>query len=468
MNETEPIRDIRFEGMDTAQLLDWIGKIKEGHGPESMHDSVDALERAVQVVVDLDETLRVELGKLSIAWEGNAGTIAQEATKEQVAAMREAQQPLAASVNSVRSQGEGYSSARHSLPDPGEMRNQESENVAEWAGGAFGYESDYDAAAKQADQQKHAARAVLGSYRDTTVDQADRFRPMPELAPAPVTAQAASSNGAGYESAGGAVGASVGGSGGFATAGSGEPRSDAQGGAPHGQPATPPDDDDGAAPHGGENTGEREAGIHDGGTDPGRGADGDGGGPAPNSHDDPEAAGTSVGTVLGIGAGGAAVAGIGAVAAGKLLGGPAAGTTPPGGGNAGNSVRGGSSGIGGGPGDTTAGRTTSAAPTGKPSGGALMGPAATRGARQNTDDEHENRYGADETPFDDNRHAAPPVLGSSADEDNLAGEEQKAADEVQQPGEERPPGGGSCVGAGEAGVGIDDGQKRAVTEENRV
>lgn len=186
MNDIAPIRDIRFEGMDIPELLDWINKIKQGSGAESMHRSVQALDQAVQVVVDLDNTLRTELGKLQIAWEGSAGTLAQTVTQQRSVVLQESQDPLRMSAQSVQAQGEGYATAKNNLPNPDELQAKQSENFLEWSGGAFGYESDYDAEAKQIAGSKQAAADALGSYRNTTITQAEAFQPLPEMAPAAV------------------------------------------------------------------------------------------------------------------------------------------------------------------------------------------------------------------------------------------------------------------------------------------
>jgi hypothetical protein len=138
-------------------------------------------------------------------------------------------------------------------------------------------------------------------------------------------------------------------------------------------------------------------------------------------------------TVLGIAAGGAAVAGIGAYAASRMLGGrgPAGagaggGTVRGGAGVEGKSAgmaRGGASNIGGGPGDTMAGRAAGSTPGSRPAVGSMMGPAATRGEKRSEDEEHENKYVAEETPFDDDRLVAPAVLGHFEPEEAESDEE---------------------------------------------
>ncbi|MFI0468115.1 hypothetical protein ACH347_28875 [Saccharopolyspora sp. 5N102] len=400
MTSIDPIRDIRFEGMDIPQLQEWITQIKQGRGAESMQGAVRALDECVQVVVDLDETLRRELGKLQIAWEGNAGSLAAAATQQQSVFMADAPDPLKASADSVDAQGRGYESARNGLPNNDELKHKQSENAVEWAGGAFGYESDYDKEAKNIEGQKQAAQAALSSYRNTSVSQADSYQPLPEMPPATVSAQSASgtsmpgvgvgSVGGGYYGGGSAVdggtpGVVVGGGNvGSGNIGGGIKRGDGVG-------AQDPGDRSGTGRH----PDERETGGE--------------------ADQTPEAAATSSGinpgTVLGIAAGGAAVAGIGAYAASRMLGGRGPAAASAGGGSASGLSRGGSSGIGGGPGDTVAGRSAGNTPGSRPVAGSMMGPAATRGEKRSEDAEHENKYVADETPFDDERLVAPPVLG---------------------------------------------------------
>ncbi|MER6993241.1 hypothetical protein ABT337_28735 [Saccharopolyspora hirsuta] len=411
MTSIDPIRDIRFEGMDIPQLQEWITQVKQGRGTESMQSAVRALDECVKVVVELDETLRRELGKLQVAWEGNAGDLAAAATQQQSVFMSDAPDPLRASAQSVDEQGRGYESARHTLPNTDELRHKQSENALEWAGGAFGYESDYDQEAKQIDANKKAAQAALASYRDTSVTQAEGYQPLPEMPPATVSPQSASPSGVAGSGigAGVVVAGTVGGSAqpGVGSPGVGTPGSAVPGGgvvvggdgrSGQGRPG-----ERGVSPRPGDRPDDRKKAEID------RGGEAD---PTPEATGD--SGGISAGTVLGIAAGGAAVAGIGAYAASRVLGGrgaPAPATPAPGG----SVARGGS--VGGGPGDTTAGKSAGSTPGSRPAAGSMMGPAATRGEKRSEDAEHENKYVAEETPFDDERLVAPPVLGGAERDD---------------------------------------------------
>ncbi|MER5390471.1 hypothetical protein [Saccharopolyspora sp. NPDC002686] len=430
MTSIDPIRDIRFEGLEIPQLQEWITKVKQGIGTESMQSAVRALDECVKVVVELDDTLRRELGKLQIAWEGNAGSLAAAATQQQAVFMSDAPDPLRASAQSVDEQGRGYESARHTLPNTDELRHKQSENVAEWAGGAFGYESDYDQEAKQIDANKKAAQAALASYRDTSVSQADTYQPLPEAPPATVTTQSASpvgmagagfgagavsagtfggspqsgvgSPGVGYSPGTGVPGAIVGSiGGGDAQPGQGRAGDGRTG---EGRPGVTP-------PGRGDRSGER----HKGEIDTGGEADG-----TPEATGD--SGGIGAGTILGIAAGGAAVVGIGAYGASKMLGGR--GAPAPAGGDGKSVARGGASAVGGGPGDTVAGKSAGKTPGSRPVAGSMMGPAATRGEKRSEDAEHENRYVAEETHFDDERLVAPPVLGEAGDDEDPPAENE--------------------------------------------
>ncbi|MBB5155495.1 hypothetical protein [Saccharopolyspora phatthalungensis] len=423
MTSIDPIRDIRFEGMDIPQLEGWITQIKQGRGTESMQGAVRALDECVQVVVDLDETLRRELGKLQIAWEGNAGSLAAAATQQQSVVMSDAPDPLKASADSVDMQGRGYESARNRLPNNDELKHKQSENLLEWVGGGFGYESDYDVEAKKIEAQKQAAQAALHSYRDTSVNQADSYRPLPEVAPAAVFAQSTSGTsmpGIGVGSVGGFYG------------GDGSARDVGVPGAVVGGSGSV---------GGGTGRGERPAPPVPGGRSGGdlHPDEQDTGGKADRTPLAAEAGdGINTGAVIGIAAGGAAVAGVGAYAASRMLGGRGPAGATAGGGNlrggsgvegkSGGVGRGGASGIGGGPGDTTAGRAAGNTPGSRPATGSMMGPAATRGEKRSEDAEHENKYVAEETPFDDERLVAPAVLGHFEPEDE-SGEERTAGDE---------------------------------------
>ncbi|GAA2357081.1 hypothetical protein GCM10009854_39220 [Saccharopolyspora halophila] len=449
MADIEPIRDIRFEGMDISQLREWISRIKQGAGTESMQSAVRALDSCVQVVTDLDDTLRRELGKLQIAWEGSAGDLAAETTRRQQAMMSEAPDPLARSASSVEGQGQGYESARHKLPNCDELRHQESENVLEWAGGGFGYESDYDAEAKRIDAQKKAAQAALAEYRDTSVDHADGHRPLPVVPAGAVQASQPSGSvpGAGVgamPSAGDSSGSAVVGG---ATAGRGTVGDGTTGSAP--VPGARPGAGDpvpGARP--GDQVSEPGADRPGGGWVDGGRVDGDGraepGEPdAPEQPEEPGGSeepkdpgapeehaaelgadgraagedGIGTGTMLGIAAGGAALLGGGAYAAKRVMDGRAGGAAP--GGEAKAAKTGG----------------TAAAASGGKAGGGVLSPATKREGGSG-DGEHENAYAAEETPFDDERLVAPAVLGDQTEDDRSESEPEAGAGESA--GEDSP------------------------------
>ncbi|WP_406689021.1 hypothetical protein REH65_22765 [Saccharopolyspora sp. ID03-671] len=431
MTYIDPIRDIRFKGMDIPELQQWIAQIKQGQGTQAMQGAVRALDKCVQVVVDLDDTLHRELAKLQVEWEGSAGSLAAEATRQQSVALGDAPDPLAVSASSVDAQAGGYESARHTLPNAEELRHSRSENVFEWAGGAFGYESDYDQEAKQIEAQKQAAQAALSNYRDTSVEQAQAYQPLPTM-PAAVVAPAASAGSvpsAGIGSFGSAPGGSgdvsgavVGGSVGGGRVGGERPV----------DPKTPA-----AQPPSGQRPGQRPGERPPGEERPDHGEDEHAA--EFDTEPDPQAGadtggGISTGTVLGVAAGGAAVAGIGAYAASRALGGRAPATAGPkvvpGAEPKAPATRGGT--IGGGPGDTVAGKAAGGTPGSRPAPGSMMSPAATRGEKPGEDAEHDNKYTAEETPFDDDRLVAPAVLG------HVEPKAEDAADDGAEDGDDDP------------------------------
>jgi hypothetical protein len=438
----DPIRDIRFKGMDIPELQEWIAQIKQGQGTQAMQGAVRALDKCVQVVVDLDDTLRRELGKLHVEWEGSAGSLAAEATRQQSVALGNAPDPLAVSASSVDAQAGGYESARHRLPNAEELRHKQSENVFEWAGGGFGYESDYDEEAKKIEAEKQAAQAALSNYRDTSVEQAQAYQPLPTM-PAAAVVPAASSGAtpsAGIGSFGTATGGSQGDLAGGAVVGGaiagGTVGGGQVGGDRPGAPRTPVEQPSAGQPPAGRRPGDQERPGDE--ERPGQGEDEHAA--EFDADPDPQAGaddgGVSTGTVLGIAAGGAAVAGIGAYAASKAIGGrlPATASGPkvvPGAGESKTpTTRGGT--IGGGPGDTVAGKAAGSTPGSRPAPGSMMSPAATRGEKPGEGSEHENKYTAEETPFDDDRLVAPAVLGhvepaatESEDEDDDAEPEKQ-------------------------------------------
>ncbi|MEC3977080.1 hypothetical protein [Amycolatopsis sp. H20-H5] len=159
------IRDQRFEGYTDTGIATEITRFHAGDGIGSIGTAVDALKAVAKALVDTDETLRRELGKLGVEWQSEAGGQAGQVMSEQAGFSHDANTKVDHSAEMIFAQGEAFNRTLYKLPD--------AETVRKGAGGftlgdglasLIGFETDHAKDVIAAKDARAQALEALNAY----------------------------------------------------------------------------------------------------------------------------------------------------------------------------------------------------------------------------------------------------------------------------------------------------------------
>jgi len=392
------LKDLRFVGYTNEALAEQVDGLRNGPGPQTLHDAMSALVKMALGLHETDSTLRQQLAAIGVNWQGEAADSGTSATEGAAIYAQDAVDPTIDSAKGVGSQGETFSTTKNGAPDSGTLRGPTEENGFDQFAGFFGHTTDHAKDVKATNAARDAAVDSMSGYQANSSDALGRSQALPvppgiNLVAQPVdtstniSSVSAYSPTGGYNPGGGSPSGLAPGSG----TGGGLPPSPTTGGTPP-LTGTPPVTGGGPLPGGGPLT-----------TGPG--------GPlspalrAANPMLMAEAA-----TMMG--AGGATGAGAGAERERLARAGGSGGAKAP--------VKGGVP-IGAAPEEESrAARNAErfGARSGRPAG-SIMQPAAAGGGRNaegEDDQEHVRRYGVESSDvFDDDRVVAPESIGDDDD-----------------------------------------------------
>lgn len=160
---TGGLRDLRFEGFSNEQLAGEIDGLRNGAGSGSLHRAVHALMSIADALADTDRTLRQELQKIGVEWEGAASERGHEETQKASIYAEDAVPVVARSASGVNEQGDTFSHSRNSAPNSDTLRGPTQLNGWDRFAGAFGHTTDN----AQKVQDTQAARGqAIGSLND--------------------------------------------------------------------------------------------------------------------------------------------------------------------------------------------------------------------------------------------------------------------------------------------------------------
>lgn len=66
------LSNLRFDGYSNEELAQQVDGLRDGAGSETLHNAVGALVRLADGLADTDRTLREELAKVGVTWQGEA------------------------------------------------------------------------------------------------------------------------------------------------------------------------------------------------------------------------------------------------------------------------------------------------------------------------------------------------------------------------------------------------------------
>lgn len=396
MSGDHGLSDLRFEGYGHGELAAQVDALRNGQGSEGLYRAASALMYLAQSLAKTDVTLRQELAKIGVEWQGQAAEGGTAATESASIYAEDAVKPVAGSAGGVDNQSDSFTHTRNSAPDSGTLRGPTEQSTVDQVAGFFGHTTDHARQVEATNAARDQAIADLNGYNASSQDALNRYRPLPvppgmELNAQPVRDGTSVSSVGGFGGGAGGIGPG------------GVPGGPGTGGVPGVPGAGGPFGLPGGAPPPGANTGigpvgptpgvppAATPGVLPGGLRPGM-----------NPLFMAE-------TAALMGAGGAGAAAGGAEQERLARGAGRAGGPP---GSPASAAKGGVPVAGVPDEEARAARNAErfGAKPGRPTG-SIMQPA-TGSARREEDEEHVRKYGIDSGDvFDDERTVAPPALG---------------------------------------------------------
>ncbi|WP_216211499.1 PPE domain-containing protein [Amycolatopsis aidingensis] len=159
------ITDQRFDGYTDEGVAEEIDLFRSGPGIGSIGAAVEALKAVGAALVETEDTLREELGKLGVEWQSEAGIAAGAAVQRKADFSADANDKVTSSAEKVFAQGEAFNRTLYKLPDP--------EVIRAGAGGysfgdslfsLIGFETDHARKVAEGMEARQQAVAALNSY----------------------------------------------------------------------------------------------------------------------------------------------------------------------------------------------------------------------------------------------------------------------------------------------------------------
>ena len=179
------VSDLRFEGMDNAQLAAYVNQLSAGPGPSATASAADALANIAQSLQQIDQTLQQQLQAIGVNWQSSAADLAQEMTTTASAYGGSASDAGTQAGTSVGNQGDAYSSAKHASATPADLQPFAQDPVSQ---GLTGHATDLMGQMKEGAAARNQTVDALNNYQQASQSNLDNYHPLP--APPSVTLSA--------------------------------------------------------------------------------------------------------------------------------------------------------------------------------------------------------------------------------------------------------------------------------------
>lgn len=177
---SEPqIGDHRFAGYSNGDLAGQIDALRAGSGSRSLSRAADALVAIASGLEQTDRTLRQELAKIGVIWEGNAAEGATVQVEEHAEYGESGGVTVTAASNTVSAQSGTFSHTRDSAPESGTLRGPTEESGWDRFAGAFGHTTDHAQQVEQTTEARQQAIATLDDYATSSQGYLDAQRSLP-------------------------------------------------------------------------------------------------------------------------------------------------------------------------------------------------------------------------------------------------------------------------------------------------
>ncbi|MGX7823868.1 hypothetical protein ACTG9Q_02125 [Actinokineospora sp. 24-640] len=173
------LSNLRFEGLSNEQLAVEVDGLRNGAGSESLHRAVRALMHIADALADTDRTLRGELAKIGVEWEGAASERGHEETQQASIYAEEAVPRVAQSAGGVGQQGDAFSHSRNGAPDSGELRGPTQLNGIDRFAGMLGHTTDNARKVEETQAARQQAIGSLNNYQRGSQSALDNHQSLP-------------------------------------------------------------------------------------------------------------------------------------------------------------------------------------------------------------------------------------------------------------------------------------------------
>ncbi|MGM1058764.1 PPE domain-containing protein [Saccharothrix sp. Mg75] len=172
------ITDHRFEGYSNAALAGLVEQFQSGDASQRFSNASHALRQLAATLDETDETLRNELKKLGINWQGAAGDNAGKAVTVSADVASSGTDAAKQNSKATAVQGANYSQTRNSMPPPTALQGDTETSFWDDAGGFFGYETDHAKEVKATQAAREQTIRGLDQYTEASRDALDQYQGM--------------------------------------------------------------------------------------------------------------------------------------------------------------------------------------------------------------------------------------------------------------------------------------------------
>ncbi|WP_199440428.1 PPE domain-containing protein [Umezawaea beigongshangensis] len=169
------IKDFRFEGYDNPSLAQLVQKFDTSDAAQKFGEASHALRTLAKSLTQVDQALRDELGKLGIAWQGNAGDNAGKSVTVSADYADETQASSKQNAQATMMQSNSHSQAKNGMPPSQTLRGPSETSTIDDFADFFGVETDHAAEVKETNAARQQTIDGLNGYAQNSRDAINDF-----------------------------------------------------------------------------------------------------------------------------------------------------------------------------------------------------------------------------------------------------------------------------------------------------
>jgi hypothetical protein len=179
MDGDHGLNNLRFTGYSNEELAAQVEGLRDGAGPETLHNAVSALVSLAEGLAETDKTLRDQLKEIGVTWQGQAAEGGTDATESASIYAGDATSPVQDSAKGVDSQGASFSTTRNGAPEAGTLRGPTEENLGDKVSGFFGHTTDHAKDVRATNQAREQAVDGMNGYQQSSSSALQNSQALP-------------------------------------------------------------------------------------------------------------------------------------------------------------------------------------------------------------------------------------------------------------------------------------------------